>query len=56
MNLTSTSNTTSTTTDHISSGSTKKIFSYVNFSEFYTNIDKARAEGSLSSKVNFFHE
>lgn len=54
MNLTQT--TTSTTTDHLSSGSAKKILPYVDFSGFNANVDKARAQNSLPSNINFFYE
>jgi hypothetical protein len=53
INLTQT--TTSTTTDP-SSGSTKSILPYVDFSEFNTNVDAARAKGNLPSNINFFYD
>lgn len=53
INMTQT--TTSTATDP-SSGSTKIILPYVDFSEFNTNVDKAKAEGKLPSNINFFYE
>lgn len=54
INLTQT--TTSTTTDHLSSSSVKKILPYVDFSEFNANVDKARAQNSLPSNINFFYD
>lgn len=53
INLTET--TTSTSTDP-SSGSIKAILPYVDFSEFNSNVDKARQEGKLPSNINFFYE
>lgn len=53
INLTET--TTSTSTDP-SSGSIKAILPYVDFSEFNTNVDKAKAQGKLPSTINFFYE
>lgn len=53
INLTQTS--TSTTTDP-SSSSAKNILPYVDFSEFYINVDKAKAEGNLPSNINFFYD
>lgn len=50
-----TETTTSTSTDP-SSGSIKAILPYVDFSEFNSNVDKARAQGKLPSNINFFYE
>lgn len=53
INLTET--TTSTSTDP-SSGSIKAILPYVDFSEFNSNVDKAKAQGKLPSNINFFYD
>lgn len=53
INLTQT--TTSTTTDP-SSGSDKRTLPYVDFSEFNTNVEKAKEEGHLPSNIKFFYE
>lgn len=53
INLSETS--TSTTTDP-SSSSTKQFLPYVDFNEFYINVNKAKAEGNLPSNINFFYE
>ncbi|XP_015374259.1 PREDICTED: TGF-beta-activated kinase 1 and MAP3K7-binding protein 1-like isoform X3 [Diuraphis noxia] len=50
-----TETTTSTSTDP-SSGSVKAILPYVDFSEFNSNVNKAKAQGKLPSNINFFYE
>jgi len=50
------STTTNPSTTEPSSDSAKQIFPYVDFSEFNTNVIRAKAAGNLPLNINFFYD